>query len=96
MRTPSSPVVIEFPFRGEWVAVRTSAHRILSHGTDQFGQRYAFGFVRPDHCRACAFDRPARLVPCCSARPHATTTGGGQSVYAAFDDQVKAAVVLTP
>jgi hypothetical protein len=29
--------------------VRTPAHKIPSHGTDLFGQRYAFDFVRPDH-----------------------------------------------
>jgi len=29
-------------------AVRTLAHRIPSHGTDRFGQRYALDFVRPD------------------------------------------------
>jgi hypothetical protein len=49
MRMPSSPVVVRFPLRGEWVAVRTPAHRIPSHGTELFGQRYAFDFVRPDH-----------------------------------------------
>jgi hypothetical protein len=37
---------VEFPLRGEWTAVRTPAYRIPSHGTDQFGQRYAFDFVR--------------------------------------------------
>jgi hypothetical protein len=47
MRTPSNPVVVRFPLRGEWVAVRTPAHHIPSHGTELFGQRHAFDFVRP-------------------------------------------------
>jgi hypothetical protein len=45
---PATAVVVEFPLRGEWVAVRTPAHKIPSHGTELFGQRYAFDFVRPD------------------------------------------------
>ena len=48
MSTPSSPEVVRFPLRGEWVAVRTPAHRIPSHATKMLGQRYAFDFVRPD------------------------------------------------
>ena len=38
--------IVEFPLRGEWTAVNTPAHRIPSHGTDMFGMRYAFDFVR--------------------------------------------------
>jgi hypothetical protein len=37
---------IGFPLSGDWVAVNTPAERIPSHGTDIFGQRYAFDFVR--------------------------------------------------
>lgn len=38
--------VIEFPLRGEWSALNTPDERIPSHGTDYFGQRYAFDFVQ--------------------------------------------------
>jgi hypothetical protein len=38
--------IVEFPLRGEWTAVNTPAYRIPSHGTDKFGQRYAFDFIR--------------------------------------------------
>lgn len=44
-------VAVDFPLRGEWVAVRTPAHRIPSHGTDYFAQRYAFDFVSVDSRR---------------------------------------------
>jgi hypothetical protein len=37
---------IGFPVAGEWVAVNTPAERIPSHGTDFFGQRYAYDLVR--------------------------------------------------
>jgi hypothetical protein len=41
-----TPVVVDFPLRGEWVAVNTPAKRVPSHGTDILGQRYAYDFVR--------------------------------------------------
>lgn len=37
---------VAFPLRGEWSALNTPAERVPSHGTDHFGQRYAFDFVR--------------------------------------------------
>ncbi|MDD5467575.1 MAG: M23 family metallopeptidase [Anaerolineales bacterium] len=43
-----TPIVIEFPLRGEWAAYHTPAERIPSHSTDQLGQRYAYDFVRID------------------------------------------------
>jgi hypothetical protein len=39
-------VSVGFPLRGEWTALHTPAERVPSHGTDYFGQRYAFDFVR--------------------------------------------------
>lgn len=36
---------IGFPVAGSWVAVNTPAERIPSHGTDFFGQRYAYDLV---------------------------------------------------
>ncbi len=43
-----TPIIIEFPLRGEWVADQTPGERIPSHGTDQFGLRYAYDFLRID------------------------------------------------
>lgn len=40
------PIVVEFPLRGEWDAVNTPAKCIPSHGTDLWGQRYAYDFLR--------------------------------------------------
>ena len=39
-------VSVSFPLRGEWTALHTPAERVPSHGTDYFGQRYAFDFAR--------------------------------------------------
>lgn len=46
MEIAGDGTIIEFPLRGEWTAVRTPAYRIPSHGTAEFGQRYAFDFAR--------------------------------------------------
>jgi murein DD-endopeptidase MepM/ murein hydrolase activator NlpD len=42
----AAAAVVDFPLRGEWRAVNTPAARVPSHGTDYFGQRYAYDFVR--------------------------------------------------
>jgi hypothetical protein len=42
------PRVVEFPLRGEWMAVHSPGSRIPSHGTDMLGQRYAFDLIRFD------------------------------------------------
>ena len=41
-----TPIVVDFPLRGEWAAYHTPAERVPSHGTDQLGQRYAYDFLR--------------------------------------------------
>lgn len=39
-------VTVRFPLGGEWVAVNTPAEKIPSHGTDLWGQTYAYDFLR--------------------------------------------------
>lgn len=41
-------VVVRFPLSGEWVAVNTPAEKVPSHGTDLWGQAYAYDFLRID------------------------------------------------
>ena len=41
-----SAVSVAFPLRGEWAALHTPAERVPSHGTNYFGQRYAYDFAR--------------------------------------------------
>lgn len=43
-----APVVVDFPLRGEWVAPNTPGTRVPSHGTDRFGETYAYDFVGVD------------------------------------------------
>jgi hypothetical protein len=42
----SRALVVGPPLRGEWMASRSPAMAVPSHGTDMLGQRYAFDFVR--------------------------------------------------
>lgn len=41
-----SPIVVDFPLRGDWVAPNTPGTKIPSHGTDLFGVTFAYDFVR--------------------------------------------------
>jgi peptidase M23-like protein len=95
-RRPSGPVVVEFPLRGEWVAERTPAHKVPSHGTDRFGQRYAFDFVRPDRRRGLHLHPGGTLGALLVGRRTRDYYGWGQPVLAAFDGVVVAAVDRVP
>lgn len=48
----NEPVIVEFPLRGEWLAPNTPGTKIPSHGTDQFGARYAYDFIQVDWGRS--------------------------------------------
>lgn len=57
-----TPVVVDFPLRGVWIAPNTPGKRVPSHGTDMLGQRYAFDFVAIDgRSRGARFYRPSPL-----------------------------------
>lgn len=90
------PVVVEFPLRGEWSADRTPAHRIPSHGTDVFGQRFAYDLVRADH-RPGFHLHPAGTLRSCllGGRTH-DCYGWGQPVHAALGGEVAEAVDGVP
>jgi Peptidase family M23 len=96
MRGPSSPVVVGFPVRGEWVAVRTPAHKVPSHGTELFGQRYAFDSVRPDRRRGLHLQPAGTLRSFLLGGRTRDYYGWGQPVYAASDGLVMAAVDRVP
>jgi len=96
MRGPSTPIVVAFPLRGEWVAVRTPAHKIPSHGTELFGQRYAFDFVRADHRRGLHLQPAGTLRAFLLGGRTRDYYGWGQPIHAAFDGQVVTAVDRVP
>jgi hypothetical protein len=96
VREPSSPVVVEFPLRGEWTAMRTPAHKIPSHGTELFGQRYAFDFVRTDHRRGFHLHPAGTLRFLLIGGRTRDCYGWGQPIHAAFDGEVVEAVDGVP
>jgi hypothetical protein len=85
----SSAAVVEFPLRGEWCALNTPAHRIPSHGTDYFAQRYAYDFARtaPEGMR---FQPGSMLRHLTAGVPASQFFGWDQPVAAAFSGQVGA------
>ncbi|GAU80007.1 M23 family metallopeptidase [Fusibacter sp. 3D3] len=48
MKEMDNPIIVEFPLKGEWLAPNTPGKKIPSHGTDQFGTRYAYDFLQVD------------------------------------------------
>ena len=80
-------VTIGFPLRGEWTALHTPAERVPSHGTDYFGQRYAFDFAR----LIGPFKKPYRKQIWQHALigiPVDDCYGWGEPIYAPFDGEV--------
>lgn len=72
--------------------MRTPAHKIPSHGTEQFGQRYAFDFVRTDHRRGLHFHPAGTLRFLVIGGRTRDCYGWGQPIHAAFDGEVVEAV----
>lgn len=86
------PVVVDFPLRGEWTVERTPAHRIPSHGTDAFGQRYAYDLIRTDE-RPGVHVHPAGTVRWLLIGGRTRDCfGWGQPVHAAFAGEVLEAI----
>ncbi len=57
-----TPVVVDFPLRGEWITPNTPGTKVPSHGTDLFGERYAYDFVGIDpRSQSMRFYRPGPL-----------------------------------
>ena len=48
MKNVLEPIAVRFPLSGEWRAATTPSDKIPSHGTDCWGQTYAYDFIRID------------------------------------------------
>ena len=83
----SQAVVVDFPLRGEWRALNTPAERVPSHGTDYFGQRYAYDFVQMDADGLRYGDR-GMLRQLVGVVPATAFYCWGQRVYSAFAGRV--------
>lgn len=43
-----TPVIVDFPLRGQWISPNTPGTKVPSHGTDLLGVTYAYDFVGID------------------------------------------------
>ena len=81
---------VAFPLRGEWTALHTPAERVPSHGTDHFGQRYAYDFARLLGPYKKAYDSSVWRHVFGVVRA-SDCYGWGETVYAPFGGEVVAA-----
>lgn len=84
-----TPAIVDFPLRGVWIAPNTPGTRIPSHGTDAFGERYAYDFVGIDPQRRYRrFYRASLLRYLIFGVSLKDCFGWGRSIYAASDGVV--------
>jgi murein DD-endopeptidase MepM/ murein hydrolase activator NlpD len=87
-----TPVVVEFPLRGEWTAPNTPGKKVPSHGTDMLGQRYAFDLIRFDPDRAGRYHPPGGPLAILTGVPTRSCHGWGEPIHAPLDGEVVAAM----
>lgn len=81
---------VGFPMTGDWVAVNTPAERIPSHGTDFFGQRFAYDFARLNTSGS-GFSRRTGFRHFIYYVPAADFFAWDESIFSAFSGTVLAA-----
>jgi hypothetical protein len=91
MSQPTAGVVVDFPLHGVWTVERTPAHRVPSHGTDLFAQRFAYDFIRTDERRGVHPHPGSRLRWLTIGGPTHEHYAWGQPVHAALAGRVVAA-----
>jgi Peptidase family M23 len=80
--------VVDFPLRGEWVAVHTPGSRIPSHGTDMLAQRYAYDLIRFDARKGSRYYPTSTLRLLVLGVPTRHCHGWGEPIHAPFDGEV--------
>jgi murein DD-endopeptidase MepM/ murein hydrolase activator NlpD len=84
-------LVVDFPLRGEWMAVHSPGSKIPSHGTDMLAQRYAFDLIRFDPDRRGRYHPARGLRTLLVGVPTRECHGWGEPVHAPLDGVVVAA-----
>lgn len=89
VKVSEEPVIIGFPLRGEWIAPNTPGKKVPSHGTDQFGERYAFDFVQVDWERkGTPFYKTNSFQYVVFGVPLSDCYGWGKEIYAPCDGKI--------
>jgi hypothetical protein len=82
-------ISVEFPLRGEWCAPNTPGTKIPSHGTEQFGQKYAFDFIQLNWVKkGLRFYNTSKIRYSIFGVPLKKCICWGQNVYAPCDGKI--------
>jgi hypothetical protein len=81
-------VIVDFPLRGEWVAINSPGDRIPSHGTNILGQRFAFDFIRIDRRRGWHVSPASSLRANLIGFPIREAYGWGEPIHMPFDGEI--------
>jgi murein DD-endopeptidase MepM/ murein hydrolase activator NlpD len=91
---PSNPIskaniVIDFPLRGTWIAPNSPGTKVPSHGTNIFGERYAYDFVKINTANIVRkfYDAPV-LGYMLFGVPLKKCYGWGAEIYAPCDGEI--------
>jgi murein DD-endopeptidase MepM/ murein hydrolase activator NlpD len=82
-----TPLVLDLPLRGEWLAPTTPAKRVPSHGLDAFGETYAYDFVKPGPASDKFYDASA-LRYLVHGVPLSACFGWGAEILAPCDGEI--------
>lgn len=87
-----NPIIVEFPLRGEWLAINSPGTKIPSHGTNRLGTKYAYDFIQVDwNRRGTPAYRASLLQYLLHGVPINEYYCWGEKVYSPFDGIVVAA-----
>ena len=82
-------ISIDLPVRGTWITPNTPGKKIPSHGTDKYGETYAYDFVGVDaNSKSNKFYDSTVLSYLINGIPLDKCYGWGSNVYAPFDGEV--------
>lgn len=82
-------ISIDLPIRGSWITPNSPGKKIPSHGTDKYGETYAYDFVGVDeNSRNNKFYNSSVLSYLIHGTPLNKCYGWGCEVYAPFDGEV--------
>ena len=84
---PTTPIVLDLPFRGRWLARNSPARRVPSHGTHLLGSTYAIDFIAVDERGRSA---PPTWRAWFSVEPPEAFTGFGRPILAPIGGTVVA------
>jgi hypothetical protein len=88
-----SPVIVDFPLRGEnWVAVNSPGDRVPSHGTDLLGQRFAYDLLVVDRRRGMHTSPAGSLQTLLLGVRTRDCYAWGAAIHAPFDGEIERAV----